>query len=127
MRKSARLLAQRAALVALFALVSHTLLPYLHALSAACDAHHAFCATDDRAAQPASSGANGGASHSDDCPVCSALAHGSARVIDAPTSPSVERIEALLPIRVPAPLQIEPVFALDSVRARAPPLGLSPI
>jgi hypothetical protein len=102
--------AKRIALVGLLAIASHALLPYLHSLTSDCGASETSCSSDGQAP-----------SHSADCPVCSAIAHGGARAVDAPS--------AVAAVSAPHGLQAEtfvsfaavPKAERDAACARAPP------
>ena len=87
--------------VALLALAVQVLLPFLHANS-----------PEVRA------------SHSPDCTVCVALAHGGARAFDAPAAPSLETVTvAVANICVPS-VVFAPSVDRDTAGARAPPASL---
>jgi len=116
---SARL--QRTALVAVFALASHALLPYLHALETGCDPRHAVCASADQAGQTAPTEGGQGSSHPDDCPVCSALAHGGARAIDTSIALPVDGPDLSIGHTPPTSVVVVPVADIDVACARAPP------
>ncbi len=115
---SARL--KRTALVAVFALATHALLPYLHAHANSCDRGRAACASE-RAGEPASSEGGQSSSHPDACAVCSALAHGGARAIDAPSGLPVHFTELWLASAPPAAEVLAPCAEVDVACARAPP------
>ena len=105
MRPATRAEFRRLALVALLALAAQSLLPYLHA----------------NASREAGAGANHSAA---DCSVCSALAHGGARAVDAPVAVSF----ALAPVAVaslcPAPVPLAASADADRACARGPPASL---
>jgi hypothetical protein len=118
---SARL--QRAALIAVFALVSHALLPYLHALDGACGHAHQVCATEQHAGHTAPSDGGQAPEHSADCPVCSALAHGGARAIDAPVALPALTTTLWIASVPPTSVLVASSTDLDVARARAPPVS----
>jgi len=118
-RLSARL--QRIAFVAVFALVSHALLPYLHALESGCVAGHAVCASAQNASPSAPADGDGRSSHPDDCPVCNALAHGGARAVDTPVALAIDCSSLSLGPVAPESLVVAPVADVDVACARAPP------
>jgi hypothetical protein len=111
---------KRTAFVAALALATHALLPYLHAHPSACNPGHGQCAADARAGEPASPGA-AGSSYPDDCPVCSALAHGGARAIDARGPQLLQFVELWLASAPPAAEVLAPCADVDVACARAPP------
>ncbi|HTO69291.1 MAG TPA: hypothetical protein VMR31_05465 [Myxococcota bacterium] len=116
---SARL--QRTAFVAVFALVSHALLPYLHALESPCGAAHGVCTSAEHAGQTAPTDGGPRSSHPDDCPVCSALAHGGARAVDAPIALTID-CESLSIAHVRSDSVVAaPIADVDVAPARAPP------
>jgi hypothetical protein len=103
--------AKRIALMAgLLALASHALLPYLHSLSSNCGANESSCSSDGRAP-----------SHSSDCQVCSAIAHGGARAIDAPSSVAAVSAPQRLEVAALVSLAGAPRVELAAASARAPP------
>src|SRR5262245_38145251 len=95
---------RRFALVALLALAAQALVPYLHA--------------------NASAEASGRATHSADCAVCSALAHGGARAFHAPAAIHVSTAPVALVGLAPAPLPFVALLDADTACARAPPASL---
>ncbi|HTO55088.1 MAG TPA: hypothetical protein VMR50_17020 [Myxococcota bacterium] len=121
MRTGIRARLQTATLIAVFALLSHALLPYLHALEPGCEPanHTHLCAAPDHGqSAPAH---EGGSNHSDECPVCSALAHGGARAVDAPIALPLASVEVQLSALPPVSLAAAPSRDLDVACARAPP------
>jgi len=102
--------AQRVALVGLFALASHALLPYLHSLTSRCDPNEASCSSAGQAP-----------SHSSDCAVCGAIAHGGARAVDTPAA--LASVSAPLALHAAALelFSVAPSVELDPACARAPP------
>jgi hypothetical protein len=104
MRAATRAEFRRLALVALLALAAQSLLPYLHANA---------------------SGEAGAANHSAaDCSVCSALAHGGARAVDAPVAVSFAPAPVALASLCPAPVPLAASADADRACARAPPASL---
>jgi hypothetical protein len=101
---------QRAALVALFALASFTVLPFVHVLSGGCAASAPSCSSD----LPAPS-------HSPDCGVCGSLAHTGARALDAPTAVAAIALSLSRPSAPALLTRRAPVRALDVALARGPP------
>ena len=98
---AARRLARRLVGVALLALAAQVLLPYLHA-----------------------SLPEARATHSADCTVCVALAHGGARAFDAPATPSFDTVTvAVETVSAPA-VVFAPSVDRDTAGARAPPASL---
>jgi hypothetical protein len=118
---SARL--KRTALVAVFALATHALLPFLHAHAISCDRNHTACAADERAGEPASSDSGQSSNHPDACAVCSALAHGGARAIDAPSALPVHFTELRLGSAPRVAEVVAPSADVEVACARAPPLS----
>jgi hypothetical protein len=111
-RSSVRSRATRCALIGLFALASHALLPFVHALASGCGQSATGCSTDERA------------SHSPDCPVCGALAHSGARTASAaPSAPDAAALSAAPQLSPAAPLAELPRIQRDALGARAPPLS----
>ncbi len=105
-------MAKRLALIALLALASHAFLPYLHSLSSDCDPHQTVCGADDP-----------GPSHSPECPVCSAIAHGGAADVPVALHHAVTAGPAAAAPHAPeVTVQLE---LLDPALARAPPLHAS--
>ena len=103
----------RLALVGLFALASHALLPYLHVLASDCGgANASSCSTE------------GQTSHSADCPVCSALAHAGARAASTPSAPVVSEAPHGPATALCLTLAQPPSIALAAAPARAPPASL---
>jgi len=109
---------KRTALAAALALATHALLPYLHVHPNPCSPGQ--CASEARAGQPASSGA-GSSSSPDDCPVCSALAHGGARAINAQAPHLLDLVELWLANSPPAAEILAPTSDVEVACARAPP------
>jgi len=98
---AARRALRRQVAVALLALAAQVLLPFLHANS-----------PEVRA------------SHSAECTICVALAHGGARAFDAPAAPSLEPVTVAV-ASVSAPHAVfAPSVDRDTAGARAPPASL---
>jgi hypothetical protein len=109
-RSSVRSRATRFALIGLFALASHALLPFVHALASGCGQSATGCSSDERA------------SHSEDCPVCGALAHSGARAASAaPSAPAPSAAPRAPELAAVAPLAQPPRIERDPLGARAPP------
>jgi hypothetical protein len=107
-----RMRVTRLALVGLFALASHALLPYLHVLASDCGSNASSCSTE------------GQASHSADCPVCSALAHAGARAASTPSAPMISAAPAGPATALCLTVAQPPSIALAGAPARAPPASL---
>ena len=136
MRNSTRAGVRRLALVALFALASQALLPYLHALGARLRRAGARLRDCAAGASAAASDAGSGSSHPADCAVCGALAHGGARAFDRTRGarprrrPSPSRASTPRPFRSRRPStrrRLRPRSArLPSPRLEKSPLDLRP-
>jgi len=112
MRRGARVAVhsfQRAALVALFALASFAVLPYLHVLSSNCGAS-VSCSSD----QPAPT-------HSPDCGVCGSLAHAGARAVDAPAALAAIALPLARVSTLHAPMPTLASRERETAQARGPP------
>jgi hypothetical protein len=81
MRSSDRAAFRRAALLGLLALTSATLLPYVHAITGACDHAKPACHSSDRDRESAHGDGSGSTSHSRHCGVCGAFAQGKSRAL----------------------------------------------
>jgi hypothetical protein len=102
--------AKRVALVGLLALASHALLPYLHVLTSSCGPSEASCSSEGQAP-----------SHSSDCAVCGAIAHGGARAVDAPAALAVVSAPLALHAAALELSSLPPSVELDPACARGPP------
>ncbi|HXZ86094.1 MAG TPA: hypothetical protein VEI82_11450 [Myxococcota bacterium] len=103
---------QRAALLALLALASHLLLPYVHVLSSACSRDAASCSSEQTAP-----------THSQACSVCGALAHSGARALDAPLAAAAAPLEVAALAAPHAPAPLAPAAERDVAPARGPPVS----
>ncbi|HXX47628.1 MAG TPA: hypothetical protein VEN47_05340 [Myxococcota bacterium] len=101
---------QRAALVALLAIASFAVLPFLHVLSSNCAPSTASCSSD----QPAPT-------HSPDCGVCGSLAHAGARAVDVPAAVAAIALPVALLSARHAPAPLAPSRERVASPARGPP------
>jgi len=101
---------QRAALVALLAIASFAVLPFLHVLSSNCAPSTASCSSD----QPAPT-------HSPDCGVCGSLAHAGARAVDAPAALAAIALPLARVSTLHAPMPTLASRERETAQARGPP------
>jgi hypothetical protein len=102
---------RRAALVALFALATFAVLPFVHVLSSGCGASPASCSSE----RPAPI-------HSAECGVCGSLAHASARALDVPAAIAAIAVPLGRASAPHAPARVAPAPEIDAPTARGPPV-----